>query len=352
LANAPWKANAQKGETAWANAGKNPGLLVWRIEKFKVVPIPRESYGAFFSGDSYIVLHTVKRGNSFKHDIHFWLGANTTQDESGTAAYKTVELDNHLGGGPVQHREVEGHESDMFLSYFQGGLRVMEGGVESGFNAVKPEVYRPRLLHLKGRKFVRVREVPLTSASLNSGDVFILDAGLKIYQFNGAQSAPRERNEAAKLSRAIDDERAGKPVVIVIEENDTDSDANEFWSFFGGRVPIATAAQGGSDEDADRETLSTKKLIRLSDAGGVLQFSEVASGRLLRSQLDSNDVFFLDSGDQVFVWIGKGASNDEKQYGIWFAQQYIQSYGRPAWLPITRIFEGGENEMFNAAFSG
>ena len=29
----------------------------------------------------------------FSYDLHFWIGTNTTQDEAGTAAYKTVELD-------------------------------------------------------------------------------------------------------------------------------------------------------------------------------------------------------------------------------------------------------------------
>lgn len=39
------------------------------------------------------------------------------QDEYGTAAYKTVELDTFLYDKSVQHREVEGNESILFKSY-------------------------------------------------------------------------------------------------------------------------------------------------------------------------------------------------------------------------------------------
>lgn len=55
------------------------------------------------------------------HDIHFWLGKETTQDESSSAAIVTVQLDQHLGGNASQHRETEGHESALFLSYFKKG---------------------------------------------------------------------------------------------------------------------------------------------------------------------------------------------------------------------------------------
>ena len=52
-------------------------------------------------------------------DVHFWIGKHSTQDEYGTAAYKTVELDTLLDDKPVQHREVMGHESGLFKSYFK-----------------------------------------------------------------------------------------------------------------------------------------------------------------------------------------------------------------------------------------
>jgi gelsolin len=335
------KAASAATEKAWVGAGREPGLQIWRIEKFKVVPVQAKDYGRFYDGDSYIVLKTYKKKDSDKllWDIHFWLGDETSQDEAGTAAYKTVELDTLLGGEPVQHREVQGFESQLFLSYFQPGPIIQHGGIASGFRHVKPEEYRPRLLHIKGRKYVRVREVPMTADSLNSGDIFILDLGLKIIQWNGSKAGVTEKSKATILTRSLDDERGGKPQVLVLEEKDRD---REFWDKLGGYKDVP--ATGEPDDQVTGE----KRLFRLSDASGKMQFSEVASGRVMKNQFDTNDVFVFDAGHEVFVWIGKGASANERKQGLGYAQTYLKDHSRPSVTPISRVLEGGENEAFRA----
>lgn len=55
----------------------------------------------------------------------FGAGDFCTQDESGSAAIFTVQMDDFLGGKPIQYREVQGHESKTFLGYFKTGIKYM-----------------------------------------------------------------------------------------------------------------------------------------------------------------------------------------------------------------------------------
>jgi hypothetical protein len=138
-------------------------------------------------------------------NIHFWLGKETSQDESGIAAYKSVELDDSLGGAPVQYREVQEAESDLFLSYFKssGGIEYLPGGVDSGFAHVERDQYETRLLHLKGKRTVRVKSVAVTNESLNNGDVFILDVGLTIFIYNGPLANKYEKVKGLEVANNI-----------------------------------------------------------------------------------------------------------------------------------------------------
>jgi len=314
-----------------------------------VVAWPKAEYGKFYSGDSYIVLHTYKKNPdaaALSWNLHFWLGDETSQDEAGTAAYKTVELDDHLGGAPVQHREVQGFESDQFSHYFKNGLFILHGGVETGFHHVKPEEYRPRLLHIFGNRFTKVVEVkaPFSHKDLNSGDNFILDTGLHIWQWNGGHSSGPEKLKAAQLSQAIHDEREGRPKITVIDDGHEEPD---FWKALGGKGPISKDAPEPAAKD---KHAGQKSLHRLSDESGKLVFTEVASGKISRKSLDPKDVFILDTGAEIFAWVGLGSSAAERKLALRYAQQYLEKTGKDPHLPIAKILQGAENEIFESAF--
>ena len=95
-------------------------------------------------------------------------------------------MDNALGGTPIIHREVENYESPKFISYFPV-LKILQGGIESGFKHAEGKAFPERLLRIqKVVKTIMVQELPMKRSNLNSGDVFILDLGDKIYQLNGS----------------------------------------------------------------------------------------------------------------------------------------------------------------------
>jgi hypothetical protein len=56
----------------------------------------------------------------------------------------------------------------------------------------------PSLSFLSGKRTVRVKEVPLAASSLTQGDVYILDAALKIYIFNGPSANMFEKTKGKR----------------------------------------------------------------------------------------------------------------------------------------------------------
>jgi len=69
-----------------------------------------------------------------------------------------------------------------------------------------------------------------------------------------------------------------------------------------------------------------------------------------KSALSTTDVFIFDIGLEIFVWIGQGASKAERAQGMNYATKYMKEHDRPDFLPVTQIFEGGENELFDGSF--
>jgi len=284
------------------------------------------------------------------YDVFFWLGAETSQDEAGTAAYKTVELDDLLGDQPVEYREVQANETKKFLDLFPK-ITILSGGVDSGFRHVKPEDYKPRLLHVSGyQKHVQVSQVPLNIESLNDSDTFVLDAGLKIWQFNGTKSTAWEKRKANAIVDELTASRNGKVQKSYIIDGLKDKGSQlieEFWNFFGGR-PNEIKDEAEAKESPQVEL----SLHHITDASGVLEIKEISRGKLDKSKLNSDDAFIVDAGGQLFVWIGKGSTKNEKREAMAYAVRYLGEQGRSADVPICRVMDGQETPEFWNAFAG
>ncbi|MBV94604.1 Gelsolin, partial [Eschrichtius robustus] len=183
-------------------AGKEPGLQIWRVEKFDLVPVPPNLYGDFFTGDAYVILKTVQlRNGNLQYDLHYWLGNECSQDESGAAAIFTVQLDDYLNGRAVQHREVQGFESATFLGYFKSGLKYKD-----------------------------------------------------IYQWCGSESNRFERLKATQLSKGIrDNERSGRAHVHVSEEG---SEPEAMLQVLGPKPALPKGAEDTAKEDAANRKLA------------------------------------------------------------------------------------------------
>jgi villin 1/advillin len=336
------------------NAGTKVGMEIWRIEKMEAVRQDPASYGKFYSGDAYILLQTIQKpgSSSFEWNLHFWLGKDCSQDEQGAAAYRTVELDDQLGGGPVQFREVQGHESALFSSYFKGsgGIQYLEGGVDSAFNHVDPDAYEPRLLQCKGKRDVRVMQIERKSSAMNEGDVFILDAGKKIFQWNGANANKYEKFKGLEMVNKINaDERGGKAELVFLDSGVNDADS-PFWTDekFGVGPKSAVVPDDGK---SDVVKTCPPKLYRISDSTGSLQFTQEQEGTLNYAKLDTNDVFLVDSGTSCFIWVGKGASKEERKNGMKYGTDYLAQNNRPPSTSLVRIAQTGEPPAFKGLFS-
>ncbi|KAL2174944.1 uncharacterized protein P884DRAFT_279863 [Thermothelomyces heterothallicus CBS 202.75] len=109
---------------------------------------------------------------------------------------------------------------------------------------------------------------------------------------------------------------------------------------------------GGGEEGGGKG--KGKRLFKLSDASGQLEFGLVKDGgSVSQADLDGNDVFVLDdAGETMWVWEGRGASKAEKAMWLKVAQAYVHKLQNvdgddEAYLaPIAKVPEGCESAAF------
>ena len=199
-------------------------------------------------------------------------------------------------------------------------------------------------------------------------DVFVLDKGREIWQWNSKKSSGKEKFKAAEFVRAIIDGRKHEPVLKVFDEGG--SGASRFVNELTEEHAHPTdSSEAETEDDSPLATPASSApvspvLYRLSDATGQVMFTQVVDLQgegpsPTISDFDSADAFILDdSADTevpaVYAWIGKDTSVVEKKYAVQYAQQYlwglngsVSSGGKKrSSTSVVRLVQGNESSRF------
>ena len=94
------------------------------------------------------------------------------------------------------------------------------------------------------------------------------------------------------------------------------------------------------------------RLFICSNATGVLDVEEVHD--FSQDDLLDDDVAILDTFVSIYVWIGNGANEKEKQGAMDVAHKYVAAAtdGRDPDCPIAQVKAGSEPRMFTTHFLG
>jgi hypothetical protein len=336
-------------EPAFEGLLSTPGLYlkIWRIEKSELKPWPESKFGTFYEGDSFIVL---KKKSISEVNAHVWVGKDSSRDETGVASFKLLQLDNYFNKNTNIYYEPQGYESNLFLSYFQY-INIIQGGIDEDEEKEKTEQFQPRLFNIRSiGSNVKSKQVPINQKSIYSGDVYLFDLGLILFNWRGKKSNGFEKFHGAVLAERIKAKRNSKINVITIDEgNDTKYNIEaqkEFDNY------IKRYEQDYDNIMEIKEGINFdknfRKMMKLSDEEGNFNFNEEEYSK---NVLESKYTFVIDRGDAVVVWIGNKTSKNEKRFARYYAIRYLRETKRNSSLPIIMVTEGKLSSELDKCFN-
>ncbi|XP_004676693.2 PREDICTED: villin-like protein [Condylura cristata] len=330
-------------------------LHIWIIENLELVPVPEKAYGNFFKEHCYIVLHvpqSLKAKQRAPYDLHYWVGKEAGEEVEIAAGTFGRHLQGALEEATVQHREVQGHESECFRSYFRQGIIYRRRGLHSALKHVETNVYNiQRLLHIRGRKHVSATEVQLSWNSFNKSDVFLLDLGKVMIQWNGPNTSITEKARGLALTCSLRDrERGGRAQIGVVDDEREAPDLMQIMEAVLGRR-VANLQVAVPNECISQLQKANVRLYHVYEKGKDLVVQELATRPLTQDLLQEEDCYFLDQGGfKIYVWQGRMSNLQEKKAAFSWALGFMQAKGYPPHTTVEVMSDGAESASFKQLF--
>lgn len=291
-------------------------------------------------------------------------------DKQACAAMHAVNLRNLLGATCRTQREEQNEETDEFLDLFDNDIVYIEGArTTSGFYTVEDIEYITRMYKVTGTQRILLEPVPIHFESLDFRHVYLLDAGMNIYLWNGLKCNPITRSKARLFAEKINKhERKFQAELIQIKQGD---ETSSFWeilqgppdqdffdkNFYNSDEILSNIKLELVNTDAAKDDTHFKpKLYKVGIGMGYLELPQVKAhtGRLVltRSILDSKSVYILDCFTDIFVWIGRKSTRLVRTAALKLSQSLEAMITRPNITIVTSTLEGTESQIFKSKFEG
>ncbi|CAF0805451.1 unnamed protein product, partial [Didymodactylos carnosus] len=258
---------------------------IYRMEDFRMIVYPKNMYGTFFSGDSFVIQYTYQHDMKNYTLIYYWLGQHCTQDEQGAAALGAIELDKKLDGTATIIRVVQDKEPTHFMAMFHGHMIVFKHGKRSGFRNLQEDnenIDDTYLLQVRGlsKYDTKAVQVDLRASSLNSSDCFVLFTKTNVYIWCGKGSTGDER----EMSKIVARPRTTDPI-MVFEGQEKD----DFWNYFNGGKDVYPSEKRFQQQPQIFENYPIR-LYEISNANGKMTAIEIPNftQKSLYDNTDSN----------------------------------------------------------------
>ncbi|KAK7794573.1 hypothetical protein R5R35_003590 [Gryllus longicercus] len=310
------------------------------LEGKKFVRLPEEELGHFYSKDCYVFLcrywvpieepdegaaegereneHQEQVEDDYQCVVYFWQGREASNMGWLTFTFSLQKKFKSLFGEKLEViRTHQQQENLKFMAHFKRKFVIHQGK--------RKEIPDPNLpppvefYHLRSNSSslcTRLIQIKPDAAALNSAFCYILKVPLNkeeqtgiVYVWIGSKSNPEE----ARLVEEIAEEMFNNAWIGFQTLNEGEEPDNFFWVALGGRKPY--------DKDAD--FMNYTRLFRCSNEKGYFTVSEKCSD-FCQDDLADDDIMILDSGENVFLWLGAKCSEVEIKLAFKSAQVYIQ----------------------------
>ena len=143
--------------------------------------------------------------------------------------------------------------------------------------------------------------------------------------------------------------------VTVLDQGQGDEEYTDFWNYLGdGEIQPDQQDDEGIKEFAPLlfrvDGDMSKDLEQVAEGLPIAKTSRTCTV-LNKSDLVEGDVFLMDSGWEIYVWIGSGADHFEKIAAMTAADKYSKQDPRTLELPVHIVKSGHETELFLSYFA-